>query len=71
MRISPPETSSSPAIIRSVVDLPHPEGPTSTVNSPSSILRSSPRMTSAPSYSLRRSHSSMTGMVAIVSPSGP
>ena len=45
-KISPPETSSSPASMRSVVDLPHPDGPTSTVNSPSSSSRSSPGMTS-------------------------
>ena len=40
MRISPPETSSSPAIMRSKVDLPQPDGPTSTTNSPSAISRS-------------------------------
>ena len=37
MATVPPETCSSPAIIRSVVDLPHPEGPTSTMNSRSAI----------------------------------
>ncbi len=37
IRISPPEISSSPAIIRSVVDLPQPEGPTSTTSSLSGI----------------------------------
>ncbi len=37
--ISPPEIDSSPAIIRNAVDLPHPDGPTSTRNSPSSISR--------------------------------
>jgi hypothetical protein len=31
--------SSSPAIMRRVVDLPQPEGPTSTMNSPSAISR--------------------------------
>src|SRR5438046_2241637 len=35
MRISPPLIVSSPAIIRSVVDLPQPDGPTITRNSPS------------------------------------
>src|SRR5262245_14738293 len=40
--ISPPLTSSSPAIILSSVDLPQPEGPTSTMNSPSLISRSTP-----------------------------
>src|SRR5579859_7529996 len=35
----PEVISSSPAIIRRVVDLPHPEGPTRTMNSRSSISR--------------------------------
>ncbi len=35
--ISPEVISSSPAIMLSSVDLPQPEGPTSTRNSPSSI----------------------------------
>ena len=37
---SPRETSSSPAIIRSTVVLPHPDGPTRTNSSPSSTWRS-------------------------------
>ena len=36
---SPSEMSSSPATIRRVVDLPQPEGPTSTMNSLSAISR--------------------------------
>src|SRR5512134_220282 len=44
--ISPSVISSSPAIIRSRVDLPQPDGPTSTQNSPSSILMSTPCTTS-------------------------
>src|ERR1700710_1642068 len=39
IRTSPPSTFSSPAIMRSVVDLPHPDGPTSTANEPSGTLR--------------------------------
>ncbi len=39
MESSPAEISSSPAIMRKVVDLPHPDGPTITRNSPSSIFR--------------------------------
>ena len=35
----PPVTSSRPAIIRKSVDLPHPDGPTSTMNWPSGISR--------------------------------
>ena len=37
MRISPAVMSSSPAIMRSSVDLPQPDGPTRTTNSPSSM----------------------------------
>ena len=42
---SPAVISSSPAIIRSSVDLPQPDGPTKTQNSRSSIGRSTPLMT--------------------------
>ncbi len=42
IQISPPVISSSPATMRSVVDLPQPEGPTSTTNSSSAISRSMP-----------------------------
>src|SRR5262249_26266391 len=47
MRISPDVMFSSPAIMRSSVDLPHPDGPTSTTNSPSSMRTSTPWMTSS------------------------
>src|SRR6478609_8667019 len=42
MRISPDVMFSRPAIIRSRVDLPHPDGPTSTTNSPSRISTDTP-----------------------------
>src|SRR5262245_23071464 len=42
MRISPAVGFSRPAIIRMSVVLPHPEGPSSTKNSPSLITRSTP-----------------------------
>src|SRR5262249_25755598 len=45
MAISPSEISSRPAIIRRSVDLPQPDGPTSTQNSPSAMAMSTPRMT--------------------------
>src|SRR5579862_4299689 len=45
--IRPLLTGSSPAIMRSSVDFPHPEGPTNTTNSPSAIERSTLRMTAA------------------------
>src|SRR5215469_2736790 len=42
IQISPEVISSNPAIMRSVVDFPQPEGPTRTTNSSSSISRSMP-----------------------------
>src|SRR5438874_9993942 len=51
--IRPPEISSSPAIIRKSVDLPQPEGPTSTQNSPSSTPMSTPCTTSGEAKQLR------------------
>src|SRR6266478_8753457 len=42
MRISPAVGFSRPAIIRMSVVLPHPEGPSSTKNSPSLVARSTP-----------------------------
>ena len=39
MLMVPPVISSSPAMDRSAVDLPHPEGPTNTMNSPSVMSR--------------------------------
>src|ERR1041385_7707887 len=50
----PSEISSSPAIIRSVVDLPQPEGPTRTTNSLSGTERLKSLTTGAPrSYRLK------------------
>src|SRR5437016_8049463 len=43
--ISPAEISSRPAIMRSSVDLPQPDGPTSTQNSPFAMSMSTPRIT--------------------------
>ena len=42
IRMDPLVTVSSPAIIRSVVVLPHPDGPSSATSSPGSIARSMP-----------------------------
>src|SRR6516164_3236241 len=61
--MSPSVISSSPAIIRSVVDLPHPDGPTSTTNSWSAMSRSMPRTASTSSYrftTLRKLTSAMS-----------
>ena len=41
MKMVPSVTSSRPATRRSAVVLPHPDGPTSTISSPSAIDRSS------------------------------
>ena len=48
MRMRPLETPSSPAIIRSSVDFPQPDGPTRTMNSPSPISRSTSSTASTP-----------------------
>src|SRR5579871_2206269 len=50
MRISPSVMSSRPAIMRRVVVLPHPDGPTSTTNSLSEMSRSMPRTAGTSSY---------------------
>src|SRR5678816_731911 len=50
---TPAEISSSPAIMRSSVDLPQPEGPTNTQNSPSSTATSTPCRTSVEPKNLR------------------
>src|SRR5258706_9478609 len=51
--IRPAEISSSPAIILKSVDLPQPEGPTRTQNSPSSTPTSTPCKTSVEPKLLR------------------
>src|SRR6476659_8043002 len=55
MRISPPVMFSSPAIMRSKVDLPQPDGPTSTTNSPSPMSTLTPWITSTAPKALRTS----------------
>src|SRR5690242_3391927 len=45
MEILPPLISSRPASIRSSVDLPQPDGPTSTMNSPSPMSKLTPLIT--------------------------
>ncbi len=50
IRTTPSEISSSPATMRSAVVLPQPEGPTSTMNSPSAtskVIRFTARVPSA------------------------
>src|SRR3954452_6627278 len=60
--ISPPETSSSPAISRSRVDLPQPDGPSTTTNSPSRMSRSTPCTISVRPKLLRSPRMTMSAM---------
>src|SRR5690242_14994619 len=54
MKSRPSLIDSSPAIMRSVVLFPHPDGPTSTTSSPSATSRSTAcTATAPPSYTLR------------------
>src|SRR6266704_2832487 len=55
IEIVPDVMFSSPASMRSKVDLPQPEGPTSTTNSPSSIGIETPCSTSKPPNDFRTS----------------
>src|SRR5215211_852247 len=62
MRTSPLVGGSSPPIMRNSVVLPHPEGPSSTRNSPSADARSMPSTAATPSKRLLRSRTSTTAM---------
>ena len=48
MEMVPPVMVSSPAIMRSSVDLPQPDGPSSTVNEPSGMASDTPFTASTP-----------------------
>src|SRR5215469_4853452 len=62
---SPELMSSRPAIMFSAVDLPQPDGPTKTMNSPSAMLRFRSLTASVPSgYRLTTCSSEMAAMVA-------
>src|ERR1700730_3723749 len=65
MGISPPLMCSSPAIIRSSVDLPQPDRPTSTTNSSSPISMSMPSMTATGPNTLRTPRISTDAVYAI------
>src|SRR6185436_9599967 len=65
MTISPAVISSSPATIRSVVDLPQPDGPTSTMNSLSRMWRFTSLTAWTSSYFLFRFFSSTWAMVGV------
>ena len=66
MLIVPSVTSSSPAIMRSSVDLPQPDGPTSTSSSPSAISRST-----ASTARVRPSYDFVTPRMAMSATGGP
>src|SRR5437879_10313191 len=69
IEISPEVISSSPATIRSVVDLPHPEGPTRTMNSLSRMWRFTSLTACTSSYFLLRSFIITCAMVSLPLPS--
>ena len=62
---SPRVHSSRPQMMRSSVDFPHPEGPTSATNSPSSMRRSTPGMASKSPNVLPTSFSSILVTVGL------
>ncbi len=66
--IWPPPIDSSPAIMRSSVDLPQPEGPTSTTNSPSAMSTSTPRITSTVPKAFRTPRIVTLAMLSPVAP---
>src|SRR5260370_19077943 len=66
MRMRPSLTSSSPAIRRRSVVLPHPEGPTNTTNDPSAISRSAPWMTACAPNDLRTPSRVMRPMAVVL-----
>jgi|KBSSwiStaDraftv2_1062776.scaffolds.fasta_scaffold16273_2 hypothetical protein len=69
MAISPAVMFSSPASIRSRVDLPQPDGPTSTTNSLSAMLTLTPCSTSTGPNALRTLRIS-TAAIHVPIPSG-
>src|SRR4051794_3798377 len=68
MAISPAVIFSSPAIMRSSVDLPQPEGPTRMTNSPSSISTLTPCSTSVEPNALRTFRIETVAMVFLEYP---
>src|SRR5438034_377917 len=71
MRITPSEMSSRPATIRSAVVLPQPDGPTRTMNSPSSMSRSIESTARVPSgYTLLTPSNVTAATSAILDPGG-
>ena len=67
IRIVPDVISSSPATMRSAVVLPHPDGPTSTMNSPSSTERLSSETATVPFGYTLATQSSSTALMILTS----
>ena len=65
-RTVPEVGSLKPAIIRSVVVLPHPDGPSREKNSPLTMSRSSPSTTVVPPKTLVRPRSETDGVGSVV-----
>ncbi len=70
MRIVPAVASSSPASIRSAVDLPEPDGPTSTISSPSRTSRSRSLTASVPSGKTLVTPSKASAAISFLLPRG-
>ena len=64
MKIAPASTSSSPASMRSAVVFPEPDGPTSTMNSPSAIS-SEKSLTAVVSPNCLNTFSKVTGAISL------
>ncbi|MNI84118.1 hypothetical protein D3C73_1409900 [compost metagenome] len=64
MRMVPDVGVSSPAIMRKVVDLPQPDGPSSTVKLPAGTVKLTPWMAAALPYCLVRLSRTMDDMLS-------
>ena len=65
MRMVPDVGVSSPAIMRSVVVLPQPDGPSSTVKLPAGTVKLTPWIAAAPPYCLVRLSRTMDDMLSL------
>ncbi|MNT39854.1 hypothetical protein D3C72_1761340 [compost metagenome] len=64
MWMVPEVGESSPAIMRSVVDLPQPDGPSRTVKLPAGTVKLTPWIAAAPPYCLVRLSRTMDDMLS-------
>src|SRR6267143_7086553 len=68
IRISPDAGFSSPAIARSVVVLPHPDGPSKVRCSPAPTVNVTPRTATTPPYRTTRSRTSIDARAIVTRP---